>query len=70
MEIILVLLIIVILILLFLLFQKKDPLPINEAPFLNEIEKNKDNKKIIDELDDQFFALNQYNQIKYSKEQL
>ena len=66
MEIILVLLIIVILILLFLLFQKKDPLPINEAPFLNEIEKNKDNKKIIDELDDQFFALNQYNQIKYA----
>ena len=66
MEIILVLLIIVILILLFLLFQKKDPPPINEAPFLNEIEKNKDNKKIIDELDDQFFALNQYNQIKYA----
>ena len=66
MEIILVLLIIVILILLFLLFQKKDPLPINEAPFLNEIEKKKDNKKIIDELDDQFFALNQYNQIKYA----
>lgn len=45
MEIILVLLIIVILILLFLLFQKKDPLPINEAPFLNEIEKKKITKR-------------------------
>ena len=66
MEYLIILLVLVIFLLIFLLNKKELSRPKNEATFVNKIDKSKDNKKIIDELEDQFFALDRYNQIKYA----
>jgi len=66
MEYLIILLVLVIFLLIFLLNKKEFSRPKNEATFVNKIDKSKDNKKIIDELEDQFFALDRYNQIKYA----
>jgi len=66
MEYLIILLVLVIFLLIFLLNKKELSHPKNEATFVNKIDKSKDNKKIIDELEDQFFALDRYNQIKYA----
>ncbi len=58
-------LVIIILILLYFLFKKKVN-PTNTATIENKIDKKDLSKRvIIEELEDQFFALDKYNQIKY-----
>ena len=58
-------LVIIILILLYFLFKKKVN-PTNTATIENKTDKKDLSKRvIIEELEDQFFALDKYNQIKY-----
>jgi Signal transduction histidine kinase len=64
MEYFVILLIVVIIYLLYLLNQKKNKL-INTATIINKREE-KTKRVIIDELEDQFFALNKFNIIKYA----
>ena len=64
MEYFVILLIVVIIYLLYLLNQKKNK-PINTATIINKREE-KTKRVIIDELEDQFFALNKFNIIKYA----
>ena len=64
MEYFVILLIVVIIYLLYLLNQKKNKL-INTATIINNREE-KTIRVIIDELEDQFFALNKFNIIKYA----
>ena len=64
MEYFIILLIAVIVYLLYLLNQKKNK-PINTATIINKREE-KTKRVIIDELEDQFFALNKFNIIKYA----
>lgn len=55
----------IILILLYFLL-KKNTKPINSAPIVNKVNKQELGKRIIiEELEDQFFALDKFNQIKY-----
>jgi len=63
-----VILILVIIILLYFLF-KKNIKPENTAPVVNKTNKDDLGKRvIIEELEDQFFALDKYNLIKYLKQ--
>ncbi len=64
MEYFIILLIVVIIYLLYLLNQKKNK-SINTATIINKREE-KTKRVIIDELEDQFFALNKFNIIKYA----
>jgi len=64
MEYFIILLIVVIVYLLYLLNQKKNK-SINTATIINKREE-KTKRVIIDELEDQFFALNKFNIIKYA----
>ncbi len=64
MEYFVILLIVVIIYLLYLLNQKKNK-PINTATIINKREE-KTKRVIIDELEDQFFALDKFNIIKYA----
>ena len=64
MEYFVILLIVVIVYLLYLLNQKKNK-SINTATIVNKREE-KTKRVIIDELEDQFFALNKFNIIKYA----
>ena len=64
MEYIIFLLIVVVVYLLYLLNKKNDK-PVNIAPIVNKREE-KTKRVIIDELEDQFFALDKFNSIKYA----
>ena len=64
MEYIIFLLIVVVVYLLYLLNKKNDK-PVNIAPIVNKREE-KTKRVIIDELEDQFFALDKFNTIKYA----
>ena len=64
MEYIIFLLIVVVVYLLYLLNKKNDK-PVNIAPIVNKREE-KTKRVIIDELEDQFFALDKFNLIKYA----
>ena len=64
MEYIFFLLIVVVVYLLYLLNKKNDK-PVNIAPIVNKREE-KTKRVIIDELEDQFFALDKFNSIKYA----
>ncbi len=64
MEYIIFLLIVVVVYLLYLLNKKNDK-PVNIAPIVNKREE-KTKRIIIDELEDQFFALDKFNLIKYA----
>jgi len=64
MDYIIFLLIVVVVYLLYLLNKKNDK-PVNIAPIVNKREE-KTKRVIIDELEDQFFALDKFNSIKYA----
>ena len=64
MEYIIFLLIVVVVYLLYLLNKKNDK-PVNIAPIVNKREE-KTKRVIIDELEDQFFALDKFNLVKYA----